>query len=59
MMAMQKERTTFMTARSQQSKDWMQIKKISGLENFTSTYEEVVAGNINPNEGVIVDLRND
>ena len=49
----------FMTARSQQSRDWMQIKKISGLENFTNIYEEVVAGNINPNEGIIVDLRND
>jgi hypothetical protein len=35
----------------------MKIKKISGLENFTDTYQEVVAGNINPNEGVIVDLR--
>ena len=48
-----------MTARSQQSRDWMQIKKISGLENFTNIYEEVVAGNINPNEGIIVDLSND
>jgi hypothetical protein len=52
------ERTnTFMAARAQQSRDWMKIKKISGLENFTDTYQEVVAGNINPNEGIIVDLR--
>jgi len=47
----------FMTARALQSKDWMQVKKISGLENFTSTYEDVVAGNINPNEGIIVNLK--
>jgi len=48
---------SFMTARALQSKDWMQVKEISGLENFTSTYEEVVAGNINPNEGIIVNLK--
>ena len=45
-----------MTARSQQSRDWMQIKKISGLDNFTSTYEAVVSGNINPNEGIMVEV---
>ena len=44
----------FMAARALQSKDWMQVKEISGLEDFISTYEEVVAGNINPNEGIIV-----
>ena len=48
---------SFMTARALQSKDWMQVKEISGLENFTSTYEEVVAGKINPNEGIIVNLK--
>ena len=48
----------FMTARALQSVDWMQVKEISGLENFTSTYEEMVAGNINPNEGIIVNLKN-
>ena len=44
----------FMAARALQSKDWMQVKEISGLEEFIKTYEEVVAGNINPNEGIIV-----
>ena len=44
----------FMVARALQSKDWMQVKEISGLEEFIKTYEEVVAGNINPNEGIIV-----
>jgi hypothetical protein len=46
-----------MAARAQQSKSWMQIKEIHGLENFTSTYEEVVAGKISPNEGIIVILK--
>ena len=48
---------SFMTARALQSKDWMQVKEISGLENFTSTYKDVVAGKINPNEGIIVNLK--
>ena len=46
-----------MTARALQSKDWMQVKEISGLENFTSTYEDVFAGKVNPNEGIIVNLK--
>jgi hypothetical protein len=46
-----------MTARALQSKNWMQVKEIHGLENFISTYEEVVAGKINPNEGIIVNLK--
>jgi hypothetical protein len=46
-----------MTARAIQSKNWMQVKEIHGLENFTSIYEEMVAGKINPNEGIIVNLQ--
>ena len=53
-----KKTNLFMNARGLQSKDWMQVKEISGLENFTSTYEDVVAGKINPNEGIIVNLKN-
>ena len=49
----------FMSASAQQSKNWMQVKMIAGLENFTDTYEEVVGGKINPNEGIIVNLNND
>ena len=45
-----------MTARAIQSKNWMQVKEIDGLENFTSIYEEMVAGKINPNEGTIVNI---
>ena len=49
----------FMSARVQQSKNWMQVKTIVGLKNFTDTYEEVVAGKINPNEGIIINLKDD
>ena len=45
-----------MTERAEQSSDWMQIKKIKGLDDFSETYKEVVAGNINPNEGIIVEV---
>jgi hypothetical protein len=37
----------------------MQVKKINGLKNFISTYEKFVSGDINPNEGIIVELEND
>ena len=47
----------FMTARALQSKNWMQLKEIHGLENFTSIYKEMVAGKINPSEGIIVNLK--
>ena len=46
----------FMEARSNQSIDWMTVKEIAGLENFISTYEKFVRGDINPNEGIIVEL---
>jgi len=46
----------FMAKRAEQSNDWMQIKRIKGLDNFSETYKEVVAGNINPNEGIIVEV---
>jgi hypothetical protein len=46
----------FMEARSNQSIDWMAVKEIEGLENFISTYEKFVSGDINPNEGIIVGL---
>lgn len=49
----------FMKTRSIQSTDWMQVKKIIGIENFISTYEEFVSGNINPSEGIIVELENE
>ena len=48
--------TAFMADRAEQSNDWMQIKRIKGLDHFSETYKEVVAGNINPNEGIIVEV---
>ena len=51
-----KKTASFMASRATQSQDWMQVKEISGLEDFLGTYNEVVAGNINPNEGIIVVL---
>ena len=52
-----KKTNEFMTNRATQSKDWMKIKEISGLDNFIETYREVVSGNINPDEGIIVTLK--
>ena len=49
----------FMSKRALQSNDWMQIKRIIGLQDFTTTYKEVVAGQIKPHEGIIVKLKDD
>ena len=51
-----KKTNTFMSERAEQSNNWMQIKRIRGLDNFSETYKEVVAGNIKPNEGIIVEV---
>jgi hypothetical protein len=45
-----------MNSRAMQSKEWMDIKEIKGLDSFISTYSNVVMGKINPNEGIIVTL---
>jgi len=34
----------------------MTIKEISGLDNFIKAYKEIVSGNINPNEGIVVSI---
>ena len=47
---------SFMNSRAMQSKEWMDIKEIKGLDSFISTYSNVVMGKINPNEGIIVTL---
>tara|TARA_B110000902_G_scaffold109401_1_gene129252 strand:+ start:1040 stop:2143 length:1104 start_codon:yes stop_codon:yes gene_type:complete len=44
----------FMVKRSNQSKHWMNVIEIDGIENFIETYNQIVVGNINPSEGVIV-----
>ena len=53
-----KKTNAFMANRAIQSKDWMQIIEIHGLDKFISIYEAMVGGNINPNEGIIVNLNN-
>ena len=47
----------FMDTRAEQSKSWMNIKEVSGLDNFLSTYDNVIQGDINPNEGIIVNIK--
>jgi len=53
-----KKSNAFMAKRAIQSKDWMQIIEINGLDQFIPIYEAMVGGNINPNEGIIVNLNN-
>jgi hypothetical protein len=54
-----KKTNEFMMNRAIQSRDWMKIKEISSLESFVETYEEVVNGDINPNEGIMINLDNE
>ena len=51
-----KKTSEFMTSRSKQSKDWMYVKEIDGIENFIKTYCQIVSGNINPKEGIIIKI---
>ena len=53
-----KKTNAFMAKRAIQSKDWMKIVEIHGLDQFIPIYEAMVGGNINPNEGIIVNLNN-
>ena len=46
-----------MDTRAEQNKSWMNIKEVSGLDNFLSTYDNVIQGDINPNEGIIVNIK--
>ena len=52
-----KKTSSFMDNRAEQSKSWMNIKEVSGLDNFLSTYDNVIKGDINPNEGIIVNIK--
>ena len=49
-----KRTSIFMSKRAEQSREWMQIKEISGLDKFIQTYQEIVSGDIKPNEVIIV-----
>jgi hypothetical protein len=44
----------FTRAREQQSKDWMTVETVPDFTAFAEVYADVVAGIMNPNEGLIV-----
>ena len=46
--------SAFMSARIQESLSWMQVEEIFGMEAFSGIYDQMVVGNINPNEGIVV-----
>ena len=48
--------TEFLAGGMAHARDWMEIKEVAGLENFKATYEAVLAGDIQPHEGIIVVL---
>ena len=50
----QQRTEAFMKARGKQSRDWMNVKEISGLESFAKLYSRLVAGDLVPSEGIIV-----
>ena len=51
-----KKINTFMKARIIQSKNWIKIKEIQGLNNFVSMYDNFTRGTIKPKEGIIITL---
>ena len=44
----------FMMTRMQQSAGWMRVEEVSGFDDFSKVYDDVVVGNMNPNEGIVV-----
>ena len=50
----QQRTEAFMKARGKQSRDWMNVKEIFGLESFAKLYSRLVAGDLVPSEGIIV-----
>lgn len=50
----QQRTEAFMKARGEQSRDWMNVKEIFGLESFAKLYSRLVAGDLVPSEGIIV-----
>ena len=43
-----------MMTRMQQSADWMRVEEVSGFDDFSMIYDDVVVGKMNPNEGIVV-----
>ena len=46
--------TEFMIRRMRQSTNWMRITEVNGFDSFVGIYDAIVAGDMNPEEGVIV-----
>ena len=44
----------FMIRRMRQSTNWMRITEVNGFDSFVSIYDAIVAGDMNPEEGVVV-----
>ena len=44
----------FMISRMRQSTNWMRVTEVNGFDSFVSVYDAIVAGDMNPEEGVIV-----
>ena len=45
---------SFMKARVEQSNDWMNVREIEGLKGFAEVYRQIVEGDLDPSEGIIV-----
>jgi len=44
----------FMIRRMRQSANWMRVTEVNGFDSFVNIYDAIVAGDMNPEEGVIV-----
>jgi len=51
-----KKTESFMSTRIMQSREWIRVKEVQGLDNFISIYNDFASGKINPKEGIIVQL---
>ena len=43
-----------MKARVEQSNDWMNVREIEGLKGFAEVYRQMLEGDLDPSEGIIV-----
>ena len=50
----EKKTDSFMKARVEQSNDWMNVREIEGLKGFAEVYRQIVEGDLDPSEGIIV-----
>jgi hypothetical protein len=49
-----KRTTAFMMRRMRQSTNWMRVTEVYGFDRFVGVYDSIVAGEMNPEEGIIV-----